>query len=126
MGRDDFVAWLRNPSRKPWSLRVPYKSGGEWSGMFPDLLVFRAKEGGGLAVDILDPHTHSLSDAADKARGLAEYADKHFNLFGRIELIRQVAGKLQRVDLRRTGIRDDMKAVSGKDHLDALFDRWAT
>ncbi len=126
MGRDDFVAWLRNPSRKPWSLRVPHKSGGEWSGMFPDLLVFRAKEGGGLAVDILDPHTHSLSDAADKARGLAEYADKHFNLFGRIELIRQVAGKLQRVDLRGKGIRDDMKAVSGKDHLDALFDRWAT
>jgi type III restriction enzyme len=126
MGRDDFVAWLRNPSRKPWSLRVPYKSGGEWSGMFPDLLVFRTKEGGGLAVDILDPHTHSLADAADKARGLAEFADRHFNLFGRIELIRQVAGKLQRVDLRQKEIRDDMKAVSGKDHLDALFDRWAT
>ena len=48
MDRDDFVAWLRNPSRKPWSLRVPYKSGGEWSGMFPDLLVFRAREGGAL------------------------------------------------------------------------------
>lgn len=60
MSRGDFVAWLRNPSRKPWSLRVPYKSGGEWSGMFPDLLVFRAKEGGGLAVDILDPHTTPL------------------------------------------------------------------
>lgn len=126
MGRDDFVAWLRNPSRKPWSLRVPYKSGGEWSGLFPDLLVFRAKEGGGLAVDILDPHTHSLADAADKARGLAEYADKHFNLFGRIELIRQAGGKLQRVDLRQKEVRDDMKAVSGKDHLDALFDKWAS
>jgi type III restriction enzyme len=126
MARDDVVAWLRNPSRKKWSLRVPYKSGGKWSGMFPDLLVFRSREGGGLTVDILDPHTHSLADAADKARGLAEYADKHFNLFGRIELIRQVAGKLQRVDLRQKEIRDDMKAVSGKDHLDALFDRWAT
>jgi type III restriction enzyme len=126
MGRDDFVGWLRNPPRKPWSLRVPYKSGGEWSGMFPDLLVFRSKDGGGLAVDILDPHTHSLADAADKARGLAEYADKHFNLFGRIQLIRQVSGKLQRVDLRQKEVRDDMKAVSGRDHLDALFDRWAT
>lgn len=50
----------------------------------------------------------------------------HFNLFGRIELIRQVAGKLQRVDLRQKEVRLDMKAVSGKDHLDALFDRWAT
>ncbi len=125
MQRDDFVSWLRNPPRKQWSLRVPYKTGGEWSGMFPDLLVFRRKEGGGLVVDILDPHTHSLADAADKARGLAEYADKHFNLFGRIELIRQVRKDLQRVDLRRKEVRDDMKAVSGKDHLDALFERWA-
>lgn len=125
MARDDFVAWLRNPPRKQWSLRVPYKSGGEWSGMFPDLLVFRRRKGGGLVVDILDPHTHSLADAADKARGLAEYADKHFNLFGRIELIRRVSGELQRVDLRREDVRDDVKAVSGKDHLDALFDKWA-
>ncbi len=125
MERDDFVFWLRNPPRKQWSLRVPYKSGGQWSGMFPDLLVFRWKEDGGIVVDILDPHTHSLADAADKAKGLAEYADKHFNLFGRIELIRQVGGTLQRVDLRKKNVRDDVKAVSGKDHLEALFDKWA-
>lgn len=62
----------------------------------PDLLVFRTKEGSGLTVDILDPHTHSLADAADKARGLAEYADRHFNLFGRIGVARSTAYELVR------------------------------
>ena len=32
-------------------------------------------------VDILDPHTHSYADAPAKAAGLADYADKHWNLF---------------------------------------------
>ncbi len=35
----EVVGWLRNLDRKPWSLEIPYESGGEVRPMFPDLLV---------------------------------------------------------------------------------------
>src|SRR5205823_5288159 len=47
--RDDFVAWLRNPSRKQWSFSVAYEHGGWW-GFHPDLLILR-RESDKLVVD---------------------------------------------------------------------------
>ncbi|MCU0806696.1 MAG: hypothetical protein MUC53_01710 [Candidatus Contendobacter sp.] len=29
LARADVVAWLRNVDRKPWSLEIPYETGGE-------------------------------------------------------------------------------------------------
>jgi type III restriction enzyme len=69
--RDGVLGWLRNPSRKPWALTVPYRSGGaggEDKGLYPDFLILREGEGGPV-VDLIDPHTTSLSDARPSAFG---------------------------------------------------------
>ena len=39
--RDDFVCWLRNPPRKPWSLSIPYKLNGIDKPAYPDFLIVR-------------------------------------------------------------------------------------
>lgn len=88
LAKPEVVGWLRNLDRKPWSLEIPYETGGDVRPMFPDLVVVR-KVGSELAIDILEPHDPSLSDNFEKAVGLAKFAEKHGALFGRIQLIRK-------------------------------------
>jgi hypothetical protein len=78
---EKLLGWIRNPDRKSWSLRVPYKLGGEWHTVYPDFLFVRL-EGKEIRIDILDPHLLSLDDAPAKAVGLADYAAKHSDKFG--------------------------------------------
>lgn len=85
--RGEVVAWLRNPPRKPWSLTIPYWRGGEHHPEYPDFLVIRKTKKGALVVDLLDPHMADLGDAAAKAVGLAKFAEKHQESFGRIEFM---------------------------------------
>ena len=94
----DVVGWLRNIEQKPWALAMPYELGGEVRPMYPDFLVVR-KENGGLVVDILEPHSPSLSDSYAKAKGLAQFAAKHAMQFGRVELIRLAGSEIKRLDL---------------------------
>lgn len=122
MQRGDFVAWLRNFPRKPWSLCIPYQRKGEQRPLFPDLLIFRRVKGK-IEVDLLDPHNPGLPDAAEKAVGLAQYADKHGDFFGRIELIiLDEKNNIKRLDLQRQRVRDEVKKVREAGHLVALFD----
>lgn len=121
-GGDGFVAWLRNYPRKAWSLCVPYVHRGEDRPLYPDLIVFRRVKNT-LRVDLLDPHDSGLTDAVDKAVGLARFAEKHGDSFGRIELI--VVGNkgdIKRLDVNREGIREKVKQVGSRAHLDALFE----
>lgn len=85
--KGDVVAWLRNPPRKPWSVTIPYSQGGQDHPQYPDFLVLRRTRKGDVVVDLLEPHMTDLSDAAAKAYGLAKYADRHADSFGRIEFI---------------------------------------
>lgn len=124
-GGDGFIAWLRNYPRKAWSLCVPYVHRGEDRPLYPDLIVFRRVKNT-LRVDLLDPHDSGLTDAVDKAVGLARFAEKHGDSFGRIELI--VVGNkgdIKRLDVNREGIREKVKQVGSRAHLDALFERQA-
>jgi len=125
LARDDFVAWLRNLPLKPWSLVVPYSQGGVWRGLYPDLLILRRAKSG-LIADILDPHLTKLDDAAPKAKGLAEYAEKHGLHFGRIELIHVVKGKPVRLNLLDENVRRKVKAVESSEHLRQLYDLLGT
>lgn len=34
--REDYVCWLRNPSRQAWALRMPYEIDGKCKEMYPD------------------------------------------------------------------------------------------
>ena len=89
LGNADVVGWLRNLDRKPWSLEIPYQSGGAERPMFPDLVVVR-QAAGGYRFDILEPHDPSLADNFEKAVGLARFAERHGHLFDRIQLIRKL------------------------------------
>ncbi len=122
LGRGDVVGWFRNVPRKTWAFCVPFQMHGEYRPFYPDFLVFR-KEKKKIVADVLDPHESGLSDAVEKAKGLAVYAGKHGSRFGRIELI--VIGKddkILRLDLTKETVRDKVLRLSGKDHLDQLFE----
>lgn len=117
----EVVGWLRNESRKPWSLSVPYRHRGEDRPLYPDLLIFR-RVGNKLKLDLLDPHWPGLGDAAEKAAGLARYADKHGEHYGRIEIISLTPkGKILRLDVNQEATREKVKVVKDLAHLEALF-----
>jgi len=122
MADESFVAWLRNFPRKPWSLCIPYRHKGEDRPVYPDLIVFR-RVNGKVRVDLLDPHNPKLSDAVDKAVGLARYADKHGSSFGRIELISVAdGGEIRRLNVNKATVRQKAKAASSVAHLEALLE----
>ena len=125
LARSKTVAWLRNLERKPWSLEIPYSQGGIAKPMFPDLLIVREVDGD-FIFDILEPHNPSLNDNMAKAKGLADFAEKHGDVFGRVQLIRGGAGdKFIRLDLHRSEIRDRLRVLDKNTQLDALFDEFA-
>lgn len=117
---DDVIGWLRNVERKPWALALPYEMGGEVKPMFPDFLVVR-REGAGLLVDILEPHSPSLADSYAKAKGLAQFAAKHPGQFGRIELIRLDGHEIKRLDMDDPNNRAKVLAVDSNAALDLVF-----
>ena len=89
--------------------------------MYPDFLVVR-KERDDFVVDILEPHRPDLEDNWMKAKGLAEYAKKHGDEYGRIELIRVAGGILKRLDVNEEANRRKILKVSSNAHLNQLFD----
>jgi type III restriction enzyme len=119
--RDEVVAWLRNYERKSWALCVPYKDGDKYKSMYPDFLVVR-KEGDNYIVDILEPHREDLDDSWKKAVGLAEFARKHGNSFGNIEIIHKRGSLLKRLNLNNASVRRVVERVTSNDHFNTVFD----
>lgn len=115
------VGWLRSVDRKPWALCVPYKKGGVWAGAYPDFLMFR-RTVGGIVVDIVDPHLLSDQEAPFRAAGMADFAAKHHDFFGRIELIIVDGNKIKRLDLIDPVVRRKVSEVTTHAHLRQLFD----
>jgi type III restriction enzyme len=119
------LAWLRNIPRKKWALQIPYKVNGVTTPMFPDLLIVN-KTGKDYRFSILEPHDPSLKDNCDKARGLAEFAEKHKSVYSRIELIRKQKGKdgkehFYRLDMGKLKVRNLVRAISTNAELDKIF-----
>ena len=119
------VGWLRNVDRKPWSLEIPYETGGDIRPMFPDLVVVR-KADSEFAIDILEPHDPSLGDNFEKAVGLARFAEQHGYLFGRIQLIRKLnspAGgdHFARLEINKTTTIKQLLLITSNPQLDELF-----
>jgi type III restriction enzyme len=121
MQAPDVVGWLRNIDRKPWSLCIPYDEGGVCKPFYPDFLFLRRTDDG-LAVDLLDPHLISATDAPGKAVGLAKYAAKHHDDFGRIQLIIVEGEEIRRLELTDEKTREKVLGVSTATHLKQLFD----
>ena len=100
--RGDFVCWLRNFHRKPWSLAYVYEIAGEERPGFPDFISIR-KQGATFVADILEPHQGV--DSLPKAKGLAKYAERHGVHVGRVEMIRKDGAMLKRINLSDPNLR---------------------
>lgn len=126
MKRDDFVCWLRNPPRKPWSLAVPYQYNNVPKPAFPDFIIVRDVPDVGYMMDILEPHRPDLDDNLPKAQGLAKYAGENIEI-GRVQLIRESkdpAGKKRfiRLDLSKKTIREKVLQATRPEELNHIFD----
>ena len=124
--RQDFVCWIRNPSRASWALCIPYEINGEIKPTYPDFIIVREDERLGYVIDILEPHSADFKDNLGKAKGFAEYARQNPGV-GRIQLIRigkDAAGRNQfrRLDMYKTAIREKVSCAINTDELDHIFD----
>ena len=122
----DFVCWLRNPSRKSWSLCIPYEMDNETKPAYPDFIIVRKDAISGYVIDILEPHNPEYIDNLGKARGFAEYARQNPGV-GRIQLIRMakdISGKnrFKRLDMSMSAVRDKVSRAINNDELDHIFD----
>lgn len=122
----DFVCWLRNPSRKSWSLCIPYEMDNETKPAFPDFIIVRKDMVSGYVIDILEPHNPEYIDNLGKAKGFAEYARQNPGV-GRIQLIRMakdISGKnrFKRLDMSMSAVRDKVSRAINNDELDHIFD----
>lgn len=122
----DFVCWLRNPSRKSWSLCIPYEMDNETKPAYPDFIIIRKDAVSGYVIDILEPHNPEYIDNLGKAKGFAEYARQNPGV-GRIQLIRMakdISGKnrFKRLDMSMSAVRDKVSRAINNDELDHIFD----
>jgi type III restriction enzyme len=109
--------WIRNLDRKTWALLVPYEESGEKKALFPDFLFVR--ETG--VVDILDPHNPELADAPAKAKGLADFAERHGDKFGKIEIVAEYGGANYSLNLKDENVRKKVLNASSASSLRAIF-----
>lgn len=124
--RDDFVCWLRNPSRQSWALCLPYEIEGITKATYPDFIIVRKDEALGYIIDILEPHNPDFKDNLGKAKAFAKYAADEPRI-GRIQLIREskdAAGKsvFRRLDMSKGAVRSKVLAANNTDELDHIFD----
>lgn len=124
--QEDFVCWIRNPSRGSWALCIPYEIDNETKPAFPDFIIVRKDKLSGYVIDILEPHNPEFKDNLGKAKGFAEYARQNPGV-GRIQLIRMgkdAAGKnrFKRLDMSKSAIRDKVSHAMSNDELDHIFD----
>jgi type III restriction enzyme len=129
LAKPNVVGWLRNVDRKPWSLEIPYESGGAFKPMFPDLVIVR-QEASGLVIDVLEPHRPDLGDNFEKAVALAKFAERHGALFGRIQLIRKQANAggehFARLEINKAATIRKLLRINSNPLLDAVFTGAAT
>lgn len=130
LDKTDVVCWMRNLDRKKWSLAIPYEVSGAQVPMYPDLIIVRAISTG-YVVDILEPHDPSRKDNYPKAVGLAKFASKHWDKFGRIQLIRKMSGldgneHFYRLDMSDLQVCQRVLSITSNQELDHIFDDAAT
>lgn len=121
--RNGFVGWYRNPSGGPRALTIPFPTGETWGKLHPDFVFLHQDDDTGiLQASIVDPHGHHFADAADKLRGLANYAAKHPDAFARIGgVIRNDAGQFRQLDLKDSTVRTRLATVHTKEDIELVF-----
>ncbi|MCB2212929.1 DEAD/DEAH box helicase family protein [bacterium] len=117
LGRDKTVAWYRNPARASQdSLGITYLNGDEAKVVRPDFIFFSQSDDGSIAADIVDPHSHHLSDALPKLQGLARYAEQYGAIYRRIDAVTKIDDRFKALDLKEETVRQAVfDATSAKD-----------
>ena len=108
-----FQGWYRNPERAAKeSLAVAYKDEvGDWKALRPDFIFFGTNNDGSVAVDLVDPHGHHLSDALPKLRGLADFAERFATDFRRVESVAETGGVLRVLDVTKPRVREAIRVA---------------
>jgi type III restriction enzyme len=119
------LGWYRNPVGGSHALSVHYLDSDVSKNLYPDFLFFHDDGEGGVAIDLVDPHNHSLADTAPKWAALARYVREHDGDFRRAAIvIKDTAGMLLAVQL--AGQTDDslekrLAAATSKEAIEQLF-----
>jgi type III restriction enzyme len=106
----DLVAWYRNPTGGNGAVRIPYQVGPSYRPMYPDFIFFHQTDSG-VRPSLIDPHGYHFSDAADKLKGFATYAENHAGVYARMESIVEIDGRLIALDLKSAAMRDAVRPV---------------
>ena len=101
---EDLVAWYRNPTGGAEALRIAYKGAQHDQALYPDFVLFHQTDEG-IRPSIVDPHGYHLVDAANKLKGLVDYAEQHSDVYNRIDAAAEVNHKLLALDLRSEVVR---------------------
>lgn len=119
------LGWYRNPVSGSHALSVHYLDTEVSKNLYPDFLFFHDDGENGVAIDLVDPHNHSLSDAAPKWAALARYIREHDGDFRRAAIvIKDAGGALLAIQL--SGQADDvlekkLADASSKEAIEQLF-----
>ncbi|WP_456286854.1 DEAD/DEAH box helicase family protein [Microbacterium sp. JZ70] len=114
--RPDCVGWYRNPSvTRPDALGIAYRDvAGNWRTLHPDFLVF-TRVNGEIRPSIVDPHGTHLEDSIIKLQGLARFAERHGDVFHRIDSLGTAAssGELRVLDMLDSAVREAVLEAKG-------------
>lgn len=118
----NFVCWLRNHDRKPWSLCLTYEMDGKVHPFYPDFIIVRKDSNGGYLLDIVEPHWKD-EDNIPKAKAMAKYTEGEDGNVERFEMTRVYDGKMLRLDFADATISHRLTDATkyNDDFLDDLF-----
>ena len=127
LSRDTLKGWYRNPASASQGLSVSYMEGGVDKSLFPDFLFFHEVDGT-TAVDLVDPHNHSLADTPGKWSALARFARENPGVFRRVTaVIRNKNSVLKGLELAgraTTVVEERLAAASGGEDIAAIFEEF--
>ena len=113
------VAWYRNPANRPRNaVVVPWHKWDGWHGMHPDFVFIHSVDGK-LRPSLIDPHGAFMQDAVGKLKGLADYVEKHPDVYHRVQAVDALAGRYRMLDLLDDEVRHAVLAYKGDDSDDA-------
>ena len=114
---------LGNIPNKGSSLCIQYESENETKAHFPDFIVVR-RVNNKYEFSILEPHFIGYSDSVPKLKGMAKYSQRCSSV-KRNEMIRIIemptGKKIQRLDVAKSSIRNEVKRLNDYDDLKNLF-----
>jgi type III restriction enzyme len=121
LSSDTLLGWYRNPIN---GLSVAYTSEGVDRSLYPDFLFFHRAADRGVAVDVVDPHNHSLADTGPKWAALTRYARESDGKLRRVVAVIKVGDTLRALNLkdRDEAFEATLRGTSGKDSWEKLFE----